>query len=87
MTLPDPSIPEDPDSTDAKNLTCKMDHLARLLQKFWKRWKKEYLLELREFHHMRLDKGTAHTLEKGEIVTIYDEGHLRGLWKLGRIEG
>ena len=35
---------------------------------------------------MRLDKGTAHTLEKGEIVTIYDEGHPRGLWKLGRIE-
>ena len=75
MTLPDPSIPEDPDYSP-KAFTRQMNHLAKTLRRFWKRWKREYLLKLR---------GISHTLEKGEVVTVYD-GHPRGLWKLGRIE-
>ena len=87
MTLPDPSIPDDPDfSSSAKSLTCRMNHLTKLLQKFWRRWMKEYLLELREFHRVRLEKGIDHTPMKGEVVTVYDEGHPRGMWRLGRIE-
>ena len=87
MTLPDPAVPDDPDFTDSvEGLTRRMVHLTKSLQKFWKRWKKEYLMELREFHRTRPEKGLVYTLERGEIVTIYDEGHPRGMWRLGRIE-
>ena len=85
MTLPDPSVPDDSDYSPG-TLTRRMNHLAKTLGRFWKRWKKEYLLELREFHRTRSKEGIAYTLERGEVVTVYDEGHPRGLWRLGRIE-
>ena len=87
MTLPDPSVSDDSDYSDAAgDLSHRMSHLTRVLQKFWKHWKKEYLSELREFHHTQFERGIAHTVERGEVVTVYDEGHPRGLWRLGRVE-
>ena len=85
MTLPDHSVPDDPDYSPG-TFTCRMDHLAKALGRFWRRWKREYLLELREFHRSQAKGGIAYTLERGEVVTVYDEGHPRGLWRLGRIE-
>lgn len=88
LTLPDPSLPADPDYCEhAGGVTRRMNHLTKTLQKFWKRWKKEYLLELREFHRThRVQGGVACDVRKGEVVTVYDEGHPRGLWRLGRVE-
>ena len=88
LTLPDPPVPDDdPEfAGDAQDLTRRMAHLNKCLQGFWKRWKKEYLMELTEFHCTRLKKGLEYTLEKGEVVTVYDKGHPRGMWRLGRIE-
>ena len=85
MTLPDPSVPDDPDYTP-EGLTRRMSHLSKTLQRFWKRWKKEYLLELREFHRTRVERGSAYPIGPNDVVTVYDEGHPRGLWRLGRIE-
>ena len=57
-----------------------MAHLTKCLQGFWKQWTREYLMELREFHHAQLKNGLEYTiaLEKGEVVTIYDKGHPKG---------
>ena len=85
LTLPDPTIPDDSDYTQ-ENLTRRMSHLAKTLGTFWKRWKREYLLELREFHRSRTRGGISYTLQKGEVVTVYDEDHPRGLWRLGKVE-
>ena len=85
LSLPDPSVPDDTDYTP-ETLTRRRKHLLKTLERFWKRWKREYLLELREFHRARVQGGTPYSLEKGEVVTVYDEGHPRGLWRLGRIE-
>ena len=88
FTLPDPSVAQDdPDFAESiKDLTQRMVHLTKCLQRFWKRWKREYLMELREFYRTQLDKGLTYTLNKGEVVTIYDEGHPWGIWRLGRTE-
>ena len=43
-------------------------------------------MELREFHRVREEKGSRHVVRPGEVVTIYDENHPRGWWRLGRIE-
>jgi len=63
-----------------------MSHLSRVLQHFWNHWK-EYLLELHEFDRMREEKGTTYVVNEGDIDTVHDEGHPRGLWQLGKIEG
>ena len=85
LSLPDPLVPDDADYS-SETLTHRRRHLLKTLGNFWRRWKKEFLLELREFHRTRVQMGTTYNLKKGEIVTIYDEGHPRGLWRLGRIE-
>ena len=80
LTLPDHTIPDDSDYTP-ENITCRMSHLSKTLGRFWKCWKREYLLELREFHRSRARGGVLYTLPR-EVVTVYDEGHPRGLWRL-----
>ena len=87
MTLPDPTVPDDDDDDpeySPENLTRRATHLAKTLERFWKRWKREYLLELREHHRSQAGKGIAYSVEKGKVVTVYDEGHQRGLWRLGK---
>ena len=59
-----------------------------LLSHFWSRWKREYVVELRE-HHRGLEKGAvsnAPSVETGDIVTVMEEGKSnRGMWKLGKV--
>ena len=87
LTLPDDTVSQDADDEHTPgNLTRRGAHLAKTLTNFWKRWKQEYLLELREFHRTSQHKESSSSLQAGEVVTVYDEGHPRGLWRLGRIE-
>jgi hypothetical protein len=89
LSLPDPPLSDDPDYYESANdLSRRMKHLLKTSEKFWKRWKKEYLLELREFHRMsQISKGVKDAVQEGQIVTVYDEGQPRGLWRVGRIVG
>ena len=43
-------------------------------------------MELREFHRTGQQEESSSSLQPGEVVTLYDEDHPRGLWRLGRIE-
>ena len=87
LSLPDPTLSNDPDYGESANdLGRRMKHLLKTSEKFWKRWKKECLLELREFHRTyQTSKGDV--VQEGQVVTVYDEGQPRGLWRVGRIEG
>ena len=82
LTLPDPPIPDDQDYSP-EGLTRRMSHLSRILQHFWNRWKREYLLELREFHCTCKERGSTYIVKEGDDVTEYDP---RGFWRLGKIE-
>ena len=80
--------PDDNDfEIDASQLTKRMRHLASILNHFWRRWRLEYLNELRESHHYQAKKA-SHTphVTKGDIVIIHDRALPRGFWKLGRIQ-
>ena len=59
-----------------------------LLSHFWSRWKREYVVELRE-HHRVLQKGAVSnspSVEIGDIVTVMEEGKSNGgIWKLGKV--
>ena len=75
----------DPDfkESDHEHLAQRGAHVTRILKNFWRRWKREYLTEL---SCATTREGTKYTLEIGEIVTVYDENHPRGMWRLGRVE-
>eukprot|EP00731_Ephydatia_muelleri_P014947 Em0008g667a len=82
----------DPDDEDfevnASQLKRRMKHLANVLNHFWKRWRTEYLSELRECHQYSAAKKTSHhpSVSCGDIVIVHDESIPRGFWKLGQVQ-
>ena len=67
-------------------LTKRARHLEQTVTHFWRRWKKEYLLELRESHRYHRGKSDAKQIEIDDVVVIHDEDHPRSFWRLGRIK-
>ena len=69
-----------------KDLTRRMKHLSKTVDDFWRRWRAEYLLELRDSHRQfQTSKGNHNTIRAGDIVIVHDANRPRGLWKLGRV--
>ena len=63
-----------------------MRHLNVVLNQFWKRWQREYLLELREAHRYSSGNSDASSaVSIGDIVLVHDDKP-RGFWRLARIE-
>ena len=57
-----------------------------ILGQFWKRWRVEYLLELRNAH-CRVKRAIGSSLVSvGDLVLVHGEGHPRSHWKLGKVE-
>lgn len=57
-------------------------HTPQILNHFWKRWKLEYLTELREHQKQKSVKGYD-VINVDDGVIIQDESKQRGLWKVG----
>ena len=58
---------------------------SQLLDGFWKQWRKEYLLKLREAHRHHKDSGQPQLFE-GDIVVVHSDDQPRTFRKLGKIE-
>ena len=72
---------------DSTQLTRRTKHLSNTLNHFWKRWRSEYLAELRESHRHLLKKSRGKPqVSVGDVVIVHEEGLARGFWKLGRIQ-
>ena len=72
---------------DSSQLSKRLKHLNGVMTHFWKRWRREYLAELRESHRYLLDKSQGKPkVVNGDIVLVHDEALPRGFWKLGRIQ-
>lgn len=74
----------DPSCNSRKLFVKKYNYREKLLEHFWKRWRKEYLLLLRSFNTSvpQIQKGV---FKVGEIVLIGDEKLPRNMWKLGKV--
>eukprot|EP00794_Sanderia_malayensis_P001249 gene1249-biopygen478 len=59
-------------------------YLSRKLDHFWNRWRKEYLIDLREAHRVP-NKGPA-VISEGEVVLVHEEKVKRGMWKMAVVE-
>ncbi|CAB4007204.1 Pro-Pol poly [Paramuricea clavata] len=62
-------------------------YVAKKIQHFWQRWKREYLVDIREFHRPKKGNTSTSPVQVGDIVSIRDESQLqRGLWSMGKVE-
>jgi hypothetical protein len=58
-----------------------------VLNHFWKRWRQEYLAELRESHRNYNQRCSgAPMISVGDVVVVRDDSLPRSFWKLGLIE-
>jgi hypothetical protein len=53
---------------------------------FWRRWEKEYLMELRSFHAISQPKGKSGKVRTGDIVLLQEDCRPRHMWKKTRVE-
>ena len=68
-------------------LDKRMKHLEKILAIYWKRWKTEYLAELRERHRaLKTNNIQPSFVQRGEVVIIHEDNTPRNFWRLGRIE-
>ena len=88
MSLPDHLCRVEEEDSDSGHdvLTRRMRHLNRLLEQFWSRWRKEYLLELRESHRYHHGTDNPTPVSVGDVVVVHSTDHPRGFWKLGQVQ-
>ena len=70
---------------DADIATRRAKHLRNILNQFRNRFLREYLTELRE-HHREIKKNRGTPIERGHVVTVYEDKIPRHRWRLGRVE-
>ena len=51
------TIPTGPEPTSTKSVTNEFKRKQQVAEEFWKRWTKEYLLEIRTYHQVRQPRG------------------------------
>ena len=54
-----------------------MRHLSNVMNHFWKRWRDEYLLKLRNSHRKATQHSSNRVVSIGDMVIVYDENQLR----------
>ena len=89
LTLPD-GLTEDEDSDEfslsqPSEFNRRLKHLNLTLNKFWQRWRSEYLIELRNSHRYHGGRTDATPPSVEDVVMIHEDDKPRGLWRLGRI--
>ena len=87
LSIPDEFAAAEEDATDRKLLTRRQRYLSAMLSHFWNRWKREYVVELREHHRSTIGSANSSpSVAPDDVVTVMEEGKSnRGAWTLGRI--
>ena len=74
------------DELTFENLTERVDNVNRILLHFWKRWKAEYVVDLREHHKLKKGCSDDCELSVNDIVLVVNDKQPRYLWRIGRIQ-
>ena len=64
------------------SLTKRVKYHQRLLEQFTNRWRREYLLSLREHHSVKRHEASRPQIKVGDVVLLLDDGTKRSFWKL-----
>ena len=88
MSLPDSNTSDSPDydiDVQPRDLSRRMQHLSNILNHFWKRWRNEYLIELRNAHRHQSQNDASTAISIGDVVIVHEENQPRGKWRVGKI--
>ncbi|CAB4040866.1 E3 ubiquitin- ligase DZIP3, partial [Paramuricea clavata] len=81
--------PEDEDfqvDLSTNDLNKRVRYLNDIIEQFWRRWRNEYLVELRNAHKSPKKTVEKSSVEVGDIVLVHDENHSHSFWRIGRIK-
>ena len=67
-------------------LSRRLKHLSNTLNQFWRRWRNEYLIELREAHRFGKPGSREALIAVNDLVVVHDENQPRGFWRLAKVE-
>ena len=62
--------------------------MDNIIERFWRKWQKDYMINLREPHKMRASNKLINTSKKlinTILQVVYKEGHKRKHWKIDMI--
>jgi len=74
---------DDPDYLDVNNMRKRVDKQVHLIEKFWTRWKREYLTSLRQFN--KTTGNNKQTIRQGDVVIVHDDKP-RIQWRIAAVE-
>ena len=66
------------------NLAKRKRALNTIIDHFWNRWRREYVTSLREVQ--RLHKRGGETIQKDDVVIVFDEKVPRHMWRIAKVE-
>ena len=67
-----------------RKFTKRINHTKLMLEHFWSRWKKDYLLSLWA-HVAHYKRGSSQHPSINDIVIVYEEKQPRQRWRMGKI--
>lgn len=64
-----------------------MERTQCLLGHLWKRWRKEYLIDLRDvLRYAAVPSNGKQSVTLGDIILVHDEAYPKAFWKLGKVQ-
>lgn len=88
LSLPPRTVSEsfNPAAESTQGELCKrLSYLSNVMNHFWKRWRDEYLMELRATHRNVTQASGDPPVSVGDVVVIHDDKQPRATWKLGKV--
>ncbi len=85
VTIPDELRDNDSDSEAENKLLKRFRYLAKKKRHYWSRWRREYLVDLREHHKVSKRKNDPKA-KVGDVVLVEEDNKKRGQWKTGVIK-
>ena len=83
LSIPDEIVVAEEETSEVSLLTRRRRYLLLLLSHFWRRWKREYVEELREHHRAKNGTSNGRSIKQGDIVSVMEVGESnRGTWKI-----
>ena len=73
----------DPDQEGNEIIPSKKLHN---INRFWNRWRKEYLVNLREYQKTQIKDDNRQVISVGDVVLIEEDKVPRFCWRIGLVE-
>ena len=74
LSIPDEIVVAKEETSEVSLLTRRHRYLLLLLSHFWRRWKREYGVELQEHHRGMKRTSNGRSIKQGDIVSVMQEG-------------